>query len=201
MKTLPTVSLLIVAGPPVERRGLRVILEQQRGWRVVAEAANSEQGVLQAARLKPDLAVVCADVSFIDEAVLAVSGLCVLGTRVLVLSKSFPNELVHAATVAVGYLFKDAPELEIIQAVQRGLQNKPVLPEGIFRPGAASLTDRQTEVVRLLAGGLTNTQAADALGISERTVENHRAQIMKKLGLSNYRDLVLYALRKSIVEL
>jgi DNA-binding NarL/FixJ family response regulator len=201
MNTLSVVSLLIVGGSALDRRGLRIILEQQSGWRVIAEAANSEQGVLEAARLNPDLAVVCADTSCMDEAVLAVSGLCVIGTRVLVLSKSFPNALIHAATVAVGYLFKDAPESEIVQAVQRGLQNTPVLPEGILRPGAASLTDRQTQVVRLLAGGLTSSQAADALGVTRGSVENHKVQIMEKLGLSNYRDLVLYALRNSIIEI
>lgn len=201
MKTPSTVSLLIIAGPAVERRGLRDILEQQSGWRVAAEAADSEQGLRQAATLKPDIAVVCADASFMDHAVLTVSGLCVIGTRVLVLSTSFPHALLHTATVAVGYLFKDAPESEIVEAVQRGLQNKPVLPEGIFRPGAASLTNRQIEVLRLLARGLTSSQAADELGLNRRTVEHHKTQIMEKLGLSNYQDLVLYALRNSLIEL
>jgi two-component system, NarL family, response regulator NreC len=199
MNKLSAVSLSIVAGLALDRCGLRGILEQQSGWRVIAEAENSEQSVLQAARLKPDLAVVCADVSCMDEAVLAVSGLYVIGTRVLVLSKSFPNALLHAA--AVGCLFKDAPEADIVQAVQRGLQSKPMLQKSIFRFEAARLTDRQTQVVRLLAGGMTSSQAADELGLNRRTVENHKTQIMEKLGLSNYQDLVLYILRNSIIEL
>jgi two-component system response regulator NreC len=201
MNKLSAVSLSIVAGLALDRCGLRGILEQQSGWRVIAEADNSEQGVLQAAKLKPDLAVVCADGLFMDEAVLAVSGLCVIGTRVLVLSRAFPAALTNAATVAVGYLFKDAPESEIVQAVQRGLQSKPVLPQNTFRPGAASLTERQTQVVRLLAGGLTSSQAADELGLNRRTIEDHKTQIMEKLDLSSYQDLVLYAIRNSIIEL
>jgi DNA-binding NarL/FixJ family response regulator len=133
------------------------------------------------------------------EAALAVSGFCAIGARVLVMSKHFPDALIHAASVVdVGFLYKGAPESEITEAIRNLLQKKPVLPEAILgrlsRP-PAGLTQREMEIIRLLVQGKTNAQTATALGVSTRTIDGHRRTIMEKLGLLKYQDLVLYAVR------
>jgi DNA-binding NarL/FixJ family response regulator len=125
--------------------------------------------------------------------------LCAIGTRVLVISKHFPDALIHAASVVdVGFLYKGAPESEIIEAIHNLLQKKAVLPEAVFnrlsRP-PAELTRRETEIIRLLVQGNTSVQTGNALGMSERTIEKQQRKIMEKLGLSKYQDLLLYAVR------
>lgn len=194
------VRFLIVTGDQLMRCGLRELLEQETGWLVLAEMPkNGTEAVLQAARLKPDFALVSVDPFFMGEAALAVAGFCAIGTRVLVISNYFPDSLIHAASVVdVGFLYKDAPESEIIEAVHNLLQKKPVLPEAIFgrlsRP-PAGLTQRETEIIRLLVQGKTSAQTATALGVSTRTIDVDRRTIMEKLGLLKYQDLVLYAVR------
>jgi DNA-binding NarL/FixJ family response regulator len=196
----PAVRFLIVTGDQLMRCGLRELLEQETGWLVLAERPkNGTEAVLQAARLKPDFALVSVDPFFMGEAALAVACFCAIGTRVLVISNHFPDALIHAAFVVdVGFLYKGAPESEIIEAIHNLLQKKPVMPEAIFRRLSrppAKLTRRETKVLRFLVQGNTSAQAANALGVSTRTIDGHRRTIMEKLGLLKYQDLVLYAVR------
>jgi DNA-binding NarL/FixJ family response regulator len=196
----PAVRFLIVTGDQLMRYGLRELLEQETGWRVMAETPkNGTEAVVQAATLKPDLALVSVDPFFVGEAAIAVAGFCAIGTRVLVISNYFPDSLIHAASVVdVGFLYKGAPESEITEAIRNLLQKKPVLPEAIFRRLSrppARLTQRETEIIRLLVQGKTSAQTGRALGAGGGTIQKQRRTIMHKLGLSNYRDLVLYAVR------
>jgi DNA-binding NarL/FixJ family response regulator len=196
----PAVRLLIVAGDQLMCCGLRQILEQETGWRVMAETPrNGTEAVFQAATLKPDVALVIVDPFCMGEAALAVAGFCAIGTRVLVISKYFPNALIHAASVVdVGFLYKEAPESEIIETIHNLLPKKPVMPEAIFmrlqRP-PAGLTQRETEIIRLLIQGNTSAQTGNALGMSERTIEKQQRKIMEKPGLSKHQDLLPFAVR------
>lgn len=212
-------SILIADDHAVVRRGLRALLETQPGWRVCAEARNGNEAVGEAQRLKPELAI-------LDIGMPELNGLqatarirkAVPHTRVLILTMHSDEDLVEATVKAGahGYLLKSDAEQDLIAAVDALMHNRTfftptaseVVLHGLSEPrGATSesrgdlLTDREQEILQLLAEGRSNKEAATKLGISTRTVENHRASIKKKLRCRSMADLVRCAIRKRIVEL
>jgi len=211
--------ILIVDDHAVVRRGVRALLEMQKGWEVVGEAQTGREGVDLARRLRPDIVVL--DVSLPE-----LNGLDAARqirrespqSEILVLTMHHSEELARDVLQAGarGYVLKSDADENLIAAVESLRRHEPfltskvtefVLDDYLRRTDASAaemphsaLTPREREIIQLLAEGKTNKEVAVALGVSVKTIESHRANIMRKLHLQSLSDLVRYAIRNKIVE-
>lgn len=208
--------ILIVDDHGVLRAGLRALLEDETNYEVVGEAATSDEALRAALSLKPEIVLM-------DLSIPGIGGIEVTrklreklpGTRILILTVHEDAALVREAVDAgaAGYVVKRAVESELlaaIEAAQRGdfylhpSMTRALLEEertAVPRPRRSdpeALTDRETDVLKLIARGYTNRQMADELCLSIRTVESHRAHILEKLGLSSRADLVRWAAERHL---
>ncbi|HVZ46051.1 MAG TPA: response regulator transcription factor [Ramlibacter sp.] len=193
------------------RAGLRALLDSIASVEVVAEASDGEEAMRLMHELRPDVAMV-------DIAMPRLSGLAVLHqvcaaglpTRVLLLSMYDNDEYVAEAVRAgaAGYLIKDSAVEELglaLQALERGdVYLSPAISRKLaaaFSAGRASpgLTARQTQVLRLIALGMSSKEVARELDLSVKTVETHRTQIMDRLQIRDLAGLVRYAVRTGLV--
>ena len=208
------IQVVLVDDHAVVRSGLRLLLDGQEDIKVVGEAGNARDAVFRARALKPD--VILLDVVMPGE-----SGIEVLptllkespDTRVLVLSMQDDPSYVREAFAAgaSGYVLKEAADEEVVSAVREiagggsyvhpALGARMVAAEAQERAAAEAdpLSEREREVLRLLALGHTNQEIADQLYISVRTAESHRAHIMQKLRLATRAELVRYALSHGLL--
>ena len=210
-----TIRVLVVDDHAVVRSGLRRVLDAEDDIETVGEAANAERGIFEAMEHKPD--VVLMDVTMPGQSgVDALPALLqsVPTTRVLMLSMHDDPAYVRAAfeAGASGYVLKEAADSDVVAAVRSvaageryvhpALGAKLVAAEAEERRRAEAdpLSDREREVLRLLALGHTNQEIAGMLYISVRTAETHRAHIMQKLRLSSRAELVRYALDSGLIE-
>ena len=198
------------------REGLRRLIEERSDFRVVGEATTGQEAVELASRKKPDL--VLMDISMPGlSGIEATRRICkgTNDTRVLILSmhanRSYVEEVLRAG--ASGYVLKDAASSDLIQAIDAVRGGDSFLSPGIAhqvvdaianaseRPAAAlaQLTDREREVLTLIAEGLSSKQIAERLGVSLKTVESHRANLMDKLEIHKVSGLVRYAIRAGLV--
>jgi two-component system, NarL family, response regulator NreC len=205
-----SIRILIADDHAVVRSGLRALLAADPELEVVGEAGDGDEALRLTATLEPDL--VLLDISMPpDNGIQTARRLkeSQPELRVLFLTMHEDESLLHEAlhTGAAGYVIKRAEEAEILQAIHaahrgdiyvhpamtRALLHQPVTTE--HRRGALldAPTRRELEVLRLLAKGNTNRQIAGLLSLSTRTVENHRANLMAKLGLVSRVELVNYA--------
>lgn len=194
------------------RAGLRALLDSTPGVEVVAEASDGEEALRLLRELLPDIAM-------LDIAMPKMSGLAVLNevtaaklpTRVLLLSMYDNDEYVAEAirAGAGGYLIKDSAVEELglaLQAIERGdVYLSPAISRKLaaaFSGGRASpgLTGRQTQVLRMMALGLSSKEIARDLDLSVKTVETHRTQIMDRLEIRDLAGLVRYAVRTGLVD-
>ena len=210
-----TIRVLIVDDHPVVRSGLKSLLDAEDDIDVVGEAANMQDAIFRTRSLKPD-------VILMDVVMPGASGIeatpAVLKeapeAKVLVLSMQDDPSYVHEAfgAGASGYLLKEAADEEVVSAVREvaagGRYVHPALgaklvaadAEERARAEADPLTEREREVLRLLALGHTNQEIAKTLFLSVRTVETHRAHIMQKLRLSTRAELVRHAMEQGLLE-
>jgi DNA-binding NarL/FixJ family response regulator len=196
------------------RSGLRAIFEAQPNWMVVAEAVDGKEAILQAIETKPDIAVLDYSMPLVNgiEATRQIRAR-LPRTEVLIFtmhdSMIVIQELLQAG--ARGYLLKSDTRRDLIEAIKSLENHKPyfsakvseaLLEAYLAKPnGSASiLTDRERGVVQLIAEGHTNKDTAAFLNISLKTVETHRANIMRKLDLSSSAGLIRYAIRNKLVE-
>jgi two-component system response regulator NreC len=208
------ISVVLVDDHAVVRSGIRLLLERQEDIEVVGEAGNAKDALFRARALKPD--VILLDVVMPGE-----SGIEVLPrlleespeTKVLVLSMQDDPSYVREAFAAgaQGYVLKEAADDEVVSAVREiangGRYVHPTLGARMVAADAEEraaaeadpLSDREREVLRLLALGHTNQEMAEKLYISVRTAESHRAHIMQKLRLSTRAELVRYALSHGLL--
>jgi two-component system, NarL family, response regulator NreC len=207
--------VLIVDDHAVVRSGLRLVLEADEGIEPVGEAGSARDAVFEARALKPD--VILLDVVMPDQ-----SGLEIIptllhenpDTKILVLSMQDDPRYVREAfdAGASGYVLKEAADSEVVAAVREvagggryvdpELGARLVAAESEERRRAEEdpLSEREGEVLRLLALGHTNQEIAKQLYISVRTAETHRAHIMQKLWLSSRAELVRYALDRGLLD-
>jgi DNA-binding NarL/FixJ family response regulator len=211
--------ILIADDHAIFREGLAMVLTSHPGLRVTAEAATGREAVAKAVELKPDLIIM--DISMPELSGLEATKEIVTrlpGARIIILSvhsrKTFIMEALKAG--ARGYVIKDAVAQKLLEAVETVLKGECFLDSpaashivaefvrlaaGRAEPaGPGRLTDREAEVLRLLVEGLSTRQIAARLFISPKTVDNHRANLMAKLGCHDLIDLVKYALANGLVD-
>jgi len=206
--------ILIADDHDIVRSGLRTILEAHPNWEVVGEAADGKEAISKAIETQPDVAV-------LDYSLPLANGIEVTreirarlpGTEILIFTMH-DNEMIFQELLkagARGYLLKSDAKHHLIRAIEALAMHKPfftgkaselLLHSFRSRPGreASTLTDRERGVVQLIAAGHTNKQVANALGIGLKTVETHRATVMRKLNLSSSANLVRYAIRNKLAE-
>jgi DNA-binding NarL/FixJ family response regulator len=213
-----SLRILAVDDHAVVRRGVRSLLESHEGWEVCGEATTGRDAIEQNRRLRPD--VVVMDLSLPE-----LNGLDATrqilkdtpGIEVLVLTMHHSEELARDVLKAGarGYVMKSDADESLIAAVDSLRQHTPFLTSTVTgfvlddyvrrRDGAdegahLAVTAREREIIQLVAEGKSSKEAASTLGISMKTIEAHRANIMRKLGLRSVSDLVRYAIRNKIVQ-
>jgi two-component system response regulator NreC len=200
------IRIVVVDDHAVVRSGLRLLLEAEQDMEVVGDAGNARDAVFEVRAGKPD--VVLLDVVMPDESGIEVSA------KVLMLSMQDDPSYVREAFAAgaSGYVLKEAADAEVVAAIREvaggnhyvhpALGARMVAADAAAQQAADSdpLSDREREVLRLLALGHTNQEIAKQLFISVRTAETHRAHIMRKLQLSTRAELVRYAIEHGQLE-
>jgi DNA-binding NarL/FixJ family response regulator len=207
--------VLIADDHGIVRTGIRLLLERQSGVEVVGEASDGAQAVQEALACRPDLCI-------LDVGMPRMTGLQAARAirshlpeaRVLMLSMHDDERYLFEALKAgaSGYVLKREADHDLVGAVRavgRGeafLTNaaersliRQWMDEGAAGP-AVPLTPREEEVVKLIAEAHTNAQIAEVLHVSEKTVESHRANVLRKLGMRDRVELVRYAIRRGLVE-
>jgi len=212
------IRILLADDHNVIRRGIRLLLESEADFNVVAEAADGRMAVEQALANKPD--VVVLDISMpqlngIDAAQRITEALP--GTAIVVLSMHADEGYVLRAlrAGAKGYLVKNSAEGDLIEAIRTVSQGRAffspeigrMLVEDYIREVRARgvtdsyelLTTREREILHMLAEGKSNKEIASLLNLSLFTVETHRRNLQEKLNLHSIAELILYALRKGVI--
>jgi two-component system, NarL family, response regulator NreC len=213
------VQVLLVDDHALVRQGLRFILESDEEIEVVGEAADGRSAAEMAERLHPDVVV-------LDLSLPEMNG--IEATRQITKNREGPNVLVltmHSDDVSVrqslkagarGYLLKDSDDVDLLNAVKAVGRGKsffsPVVSKVLLtayrgdgagqavEDNLALLTDRECDVLRLIAQGKRNREIASDLAVSVNTIETHRKHIMEKLDLHNTAEIVRFAVRKNVVQ-
>ena len=213
------IRILLADDHTILRAGLKMMLNAQPDMEIVGEAQDGRQAINEAQRLQPD--IVLMDITMPDingiEATRQIKKL-LPDTRVLVLTMHEHDEYVFQAlrAGASGYMLKEAVPTELITAlrvIQSGqfylsptAQSVMVgdylqrVRAGEEKDSYSSLTEREREILKLVAEGYTNNQIGERLFISPKTVDTHRTHIMDKLNLHNRAELVKYAMRRGLLE-
>jgi DNA-binding NarL/FixJ family response regulator len=208
------VRILIADDHGIVRSGLRLLLERQPDLEVVAEASDGVQARDMAVSERPDLAI-------LDVKMPRLTGLDATreireqapDVSVLILSMHDDERYLFEALKAgaSGYVLKSQADVDLLDAIRAVERGEPFLtPEAqqalikdVLERGAeegSELTPREEEVVKLAAEAHTNREIAEILELSEKTVENHRANAMRKLGMRDRTELVRYAIRRGLIE-
>ncbi|MEO3839742.1 response regulator transcription factor [Streptomyces sp. B22F1] len=215
--TTPT-RILLADDHALVRRGVRLILDSEPDLTVVAEAGDGAQAIDQARTEHPDLAI-------LDIAMPRLTGLQAArelsrtqpDLRILILTM-YDNEQYFFEALkagASGYVLKSVADRDLVEACRAAMRGEPFLYPGAVNalirnyldharqtgdiPGKA-ITDREEEILKLVAEGHTSQQIADMLVISVKTVERHRANLLQKLGLKDRLELTRYAIRAGLIE-
>ena len=208
------ITVVIADDHPVVRQGLRTFLELQDDLELVGEAADGEEAARLVRDLLPDVVLMDLVMPGLDgiEATRRIRDLSP-ATKVLVLTSYAEDEKVFPAIKAgaAGYLLKDVPPQELAEAVRRAHRGEALLHPAIAaklmqevardRRDADALTERELEVLRLIARGLPNKLIARELAVSEKTVKTHVSNILAKLHLADRTQAALYAVREHLVDL
>ena len=220
-KPMKPYRILIADDHEIVRRGLRVLLQNRDGWEICGEASDGMDAVSKVLQLKPDLAI-------LDIKMPKLNGLEATRqivqhepqTTVLVLTIDESEHVFREAVKAgaKGFLHKSEAARSLkdaVEALQRGQQfvtsqnwDRPIEgrmhdrnPAGLIEVGRNRLTPRELEIVQLLAEGKTSKEVSALLGISVKTTETHRSNIMRKLNFHSVSQLVMYAVRNNLLRM
>jgi two-component system response regulator NreC len=213
------IRIVLADDHTIIRSGLRLLLEQQPDFKVVAEAADGRQAAQLVAKHRPDVVI-------LDIGMPQLNG--IEATRQIVAQESHPNVVIlsmHSDESYVlralkagarAYILKNAAEADLIRAVQAVSEGKsffsPVISKMLLEDYVRQvrdkevedsydlLTPREREILQLIAESKTNKEIATILGLSPHTVETHRGNILEKLNLHSVPELILYAVRKGIIQ-
>ena len=209
--------ILVADDHQVVRQGLRALIEQRPEWQVCGEAGDGRTAVALAEKERPDVAVVDFGMPELNglEATRQIKR-TLPECEVLVFTGTEDEELIHKifAAGARSYILKNDMTHHLVSAIEALSQHKHyftgAVSEVLFARyldgtpahdgGTSELTPREREIVQLLAEGKSNKDVAATLGISVKTVETHRAAIMRKLRCDSFAELVRYAIRQKIVQ-
>jgi DNA-binding NarL/FixJ family response regulator len=210
-----SISVLIVDDHPVVREGLHMLLSEEPDIEVVGEAADGDEAVRVAKRTQPDVVLMDLVMPEMD-GVAATRSLRNTGvrSRVLVLTSFAEDDRVRDAIQAgaVGYLLKDVRRPELLRAIRAAADGQPTLHPDVQRrlmqrvaapveqSALDNLTDREREVLRLLAQGYSNKQIAGQLHLSEGTVKWYVSAILTKLDVDDRTQAALYAVKHGIAQ-
>ena len=208
------IGILIADDHPVVRQGLRTFLETQDGLEVVGEASDGAEAAELAQRLLPDVVLMDLVMPGLDgvEATRRIREISP-STKVIVLTSFDEDEKVFPSVKAgaAGYLLKDVRPQELAEAVRRVHAGEALLAPSVAaklmqevageRQPVSGLTERELEVLRLIARGLPNKLIAQELVVSEKTVKTHVSNILAKLHLTDRTQAALYAVREGLAEL
>lgn len=211
--------IMVADDHEVVRKGLVALLQAQPDWQVCGEAGDGREAVEKAIQLKPDILI-------LDIGMPSLNGLeatrqilrTIPNARVLILTLHDSDQVVREVlnAGARGFLLKSDAARDLVAAVEALRHDKTYFtskvaamvlegylkggtPGAVITPGRNRLTPREREIVQLLAEGKSTKEVAVALGLSVKTAETHRSNIMRKLQLHSVSDLVLYAVRNNIV--
>jgi NarL family two-component system response regulator LiaR len=208
------ITVLIADDHPVVRQGLRTFLTLQPDLEVVGEAGDGEEAVAKVGELLPDVVLLDLVMPNVDgiQAIRRIRDVSP-STRVLVLTSYLEDEKVFPAVKAgaAGYLLKDVEPGELANAIRTVTQGEALLHPSVAaklmqelaerdRSPATELTERELDVLRLLARGLANKAIALELHVSEKTVKTHVSNILAKLHLADRTQAALYAVRERLVD-
>jgi DNA-binding NarL/FixJ family response regulator len=212
------VRVLLADDHEVIRRGLRAMIERRSGWTVCGEASSGTEALERTRALRPD--VLMLDVSMPGTSSVEVTRTLrseLPDTEILIVTMHESEEMLRTliGAGARGYLLKSDPTSQVYAAIEALVQHKPyftakvseALREAFLRSissaatkaPAALLSGREREIIQLLAEGKSNKEVAATLDISVKTVETHRATIMRKLGVNSIVELVHYAVRNKFI--
>lgn len=215
---MSAVRILIADDHELVRRGLMATLTAVPEWTIVAEAANGREAVELALQRQPDIAIL--DLTMPEMNGLDATrriGAELPQTRVIILTAHESEQLVREVldAGARGYVLKSDAGRVLARAIEAVMDGRPfftskvaeMVVEGYLRGGAragadtstSALSGREREIVQLLAEGKSNKEVARVLGITVKTAETHRSNIMKKMQFASLADLVKYAIRNNIV--
>jgi two-component system, NarL family, response regulator NreC len=213
------IRVVLVDDHPVVRLGLSALIDSEPGMEVVGKGSNGLEGLQLAESLRPDVVVMDISMPEMDglEATRRIrSG--GMGVQVLILTVHAQERYLFPVLKAgaAGYVLKSTVDTELLDAIRTVAQGGAFLYPGATRmlledyvhrlqSGASaeaydSLSDREQEVLKLIALGYTASEAAEKLALSPKTVETYRTRIMQKLGLLNRADLVRYALSRGLLD-
>ena len=221
MTTTPTpLRILIADDHDVMREGTRAVIERQSGWEVCGIAATGREAVNQAVALEPDIVVMdmtMPELNGLDAAVQIKRRLP--KTEILIFTGNASDQLIRDVFEAgvKSFINKAETHKYLVDAIESLSRHKPFFTDKVSEvlfsnllnrtegtrnttePGQR-LSGREREIVQLLAEGKSNKEVAEALGISVRTAETHRASILRKLNLDSVAGIVRYAIRNKIIE-
>ncbi|MEJ7689923.1 MAG: response regulator transcription factor [Nocardioidaceae bacterium] len=211
------IRVLLVDDEELVRTGLRMILDAEPDIEVVGEAADGDTGIVRVEHARPDVVLMDIRMPRMD-GVEAARRICSgeTGARVVMLTTFDLDEHVYAALAegASGFLLKDAPAAQLVHAIRVAAAGDALLAPSVTRrliarfapnpplaiPGLPTdLTSRETEVLSLLAEGLSNAEIADRLVVGEATVKTHVARVLAKLGVRDRVQAVVLAYRSGLV--
>lgn len=211
-------TVYLVDDHKILRESLIYLLRQEASLEVIGEAADGHDAYRDILRLKPDIAILDISIPSLNGLDLAAKLKQELPElRIIILTMHKTEEFVaRAYSLGVsGYLLKDNALEELLKCIRCVVEGKTYLSEDLFhtvihgfvthhqKEGGTvpeTITTREREIVQLLAEGCSNRDIADKLNLSVKTVETHRANIMKKMGFRSITDLVLYAVRNHMIE-
>ncbi len=213
------IHILLAEDHSIVRDGLRMLLQSEPDFVIVAEAENGREAVARAKETQPDLAIL--DISMPDLSGLEATRLIKTEsprTQVLILTMHDNDEYFFRAIEAgaSGYVLKKAATQDLIAAAHAVARGEAFLypsvakklitdyvrrvQPGTENSGYSSLSEREREILLLLAEGLSNQKIADRLSITQSTLQTHRAHILEKLGLRTTADLIRYAVQHGLVK-
>ena len=216
--SIPLVTRILIADDhTMVRRGVRQVLDREPDMRVVAEAQDGAEAVKLALEGGVDLAVLDVSMPRMTGIQAAREIAQRTDVRTLMLSMHDGEQYLFSALEvgASGYVLKTAADRDLVDAVRAAMRGEPFLYPGAVRALVRDhlerarlgeevpedpLTPREQEIVKLIAEAYTNDEIAEALVISKKTVERHRANILEKLGMRDRVELTRYAIRRGLVE-
>ncbi len=210
-----SINFLLADDHRLFRQGLAGLIRQQPGWEVIGEAEDGDTAVMLVDKLQPDVVLLDVEMPGLN-GIEATHLICRYSPARRVIGVSMYADVHYQRRMfeagALGYVLKNEAMDDLVHAIQAVLEAKRFISPALLRDhplplsrspnlDRLSLSERETEVLRLLAEGRRNTEIADLMSISVKSVETYRSRLMVKLGIDNIPALVKFAIRAGIVSL